>query len=262
MTSKDRKAAHQFQVVRSLQIFYFGLVQAKACTELEKDKGMSNPCWFERSDTDGITRLNYFSGRNVMGAFVWLIVIGTSIWVYIDAKKIGVKKGQLDGFCDLGPGAWAVVCLLLWIIGFPAYLIKRGEYIKINRGDIIAATTSEPDKEMKASAPPKAETKSVKIESNETQRPHRDASPSSQSSSKELLKKGVGFFKSGNYKEALSVFDQVISLNAKNAEAYFIRGAIYNRLGKKELAIVDLKSAANLGHKKSQDLLVSKGIAS
>ena len=31
-----------------------------------------------------------------------LIVIGSSIWVYTDAKNIGVKKGQLKGVCDLG----------------------------------------------------------------------------------------------------------------------------------------------------------------
>jgi tetratricopeptide (TPR) repeat protein len=196
-----------------------------------------------------------------MGAFVWLVVLGTSIWVYLDAKKIGVKKGQLDGFCDLGPGAWAVVCLLLWIIGFPAYLIKRGEYIKINRGDSEETTVSEADIQVKTSAEPKAGTKPAGIESNENQRPRRESSPSGQPSSRALLKKGIGLFKSGNYKEALSVFDQVISLNAKYAEAYFIRGAIYNRLGKKDLAIVDLKSAANLGHKKSQDLLVAKGVA-
>jgi len=167
-----------------------------------------------------------------MGAFVWLIIIGTSIWVYIDAKRIGVKKGQLDGFCDLGAGAWAVVCLLLWIIGFPAYLIKRGEYIKINRGAGKGNTAS-----------------------NKNQPSHRDSSPSEKLSPKELLQKGIDFYKSGDYTEALSVLDQVISLDAKKSAAYFIRGVIYNKLG-----IVNLKSAANLGHKKSQDMLGARGI--
>jgi hypothetical protein len=56
-----------------------------------------------------------------------IVVIVTSIWVFVDAKTIGAKKGLLQGFFDLGPFGWFVVTLLLWIIGFPAYLAKRGE---------------------------------------------------------------------------------------------------------------------------------------
>jgi hypothetical protein len=67
-----------------------------------------------------------------MRAIVWLIVIITSIWVLIDAKKIGVKKGQIKGLADIGPWGWFFVCLLLWIIGFPFYLLKRGELKRIN----------------------------------------------------------------------------------------------------------------------------------
>jgi len=63
---------------------------------------------------------------------IWLIIIGTSIWVFIDAKKIGVKKGQLKGIFNMAPGGWLIVCLGLWIIGFPAYLIKRPELRRIN----------------------------------------------------------------------------------------------------------------------------------
>jgi hypothetical protein len=64
--------------------------------------------------------------------FIWLIVIGTSIWVFYDAKKIGVKKGQMKGIFNMGPGGWFIVCLLLWIVGFPLYLIKRPELKKMN----------------------------------------------------------------------------------------------------------------------------------
>lgn len=63
---------------------------------------------------------------------IFLIVIVTSIWVFFDAKKIGVKKGQLKGVCNMGPGGWLAVCLFLWIIGFPMYLIKRSELKRIN----------------------------------------------------------------------------------------------------------------------------------
>lgn len=64
--------------------------------------------------------------------FWWILVIGTSIWVLIDAKTIGVKKGQIQGMGNLGPMGWFFICLLLWIVGFPFYLVKRSEYKRIN----------------------------------------------------------------------------------------------------------------------------------
>ena len=61
-----------------------------------------------------------------------IIVVGTSIWVAVDASTIGVKKGQLTGVANMGPAGWFFVCLLLWIVGFPFYLAKRGELKPIN----------------------------------------------------------------------------------------------------------------------------------
>ena len=60
-----------------------------------------------------------------------LIVIASAIFVYFDAKRIGVRKGLISGFLDMGVGAWTAVTLLLWIIGFPAYLIMRGDLRKL-----------------------------------------------------------------------------------------------------------------------------------
>ena len=72
-----------------------------------------------------------------MDTLIYLIVIGTSVWVYLDAKKIGVRKGLVKGLADLGPGQWLIVCLLLWIVAFPIYLFKRSELKK------LAAATSD-----------------------------------------------------------------------------------------------------------------------
>jgi hypothetical protein len=58
--------------------------------------------------------------------YMWIIVIGSAIWVYVDAKKIGVRKGLISGMFDIGAGTWCAATLLLWIVVFPAYLIKRG----------------------------------------------------------------------------------------------------------------------------------------
>jgi hypothetical protein len=57
-----------------------------------------------------------------------LIVLGTSIWVYFDAKKLGATatgKWYSKKFEQWGPADWMIGCLLLWIICFPIYLIKR-----------------------------------------------------------------------------------------------------------------------------------------
>lgn len=70
---------------------------------------------------------------------MWPIVIATSLWVYFDARRIGIKKGQIPGIANLGPGGWLVVCLLLWIVAFPVYLIKRPQFIRINRNNPRAA---------------------------------------------------------------------------------------------------------------------------
>lgn len=67
-----------------------------------------------------------------MDVFIILVVIGTSFWVYFDAKSIGVKKGQNKGMFDMGPLGWFFTSLLLWIIGFPAWLAMRNKYKQIN----------------------------------------------------------------------------------------------------------------------------------
>jgi hypothetical protein len=67
-----------------------------------------------------------------MEIIIILVLIGTSIWVYFDAKAIDVKKGQVKGFLDMGPAGWFFVTLLFWIVGFPAWLAMRGKYKQIN----------------------------------------------------------------------------------------------------------------------------------
>ena len=74
--------------------------------------------------------LSYWMGAIAM----WGMIIISSIWVFVDAKKIGVKKGQVKGIADMGPGTWLIGCLLFWIIAFPMYLIKRPEFVKANAG--------------------------------------------------------------------------------------------------------------------------------
>jgi len=66
----------------------------------------------------------------VMDSIIYLIVIATSIWVYFDARKIGIKRISRENpggknIMNMGPVGWAICTLLLWIVMFPVYLIKR-----------------------------------------------------------------------------------------------------------------------------------------
>ena len=58
-----------------------------------------------------------------------LFVLATAVWVGFDAKNLGVKKGSLGGgMLDMSPLMWFIATLLLWIVGFPAYLATRSKY--------------------------------------------------------------------------------------------------------------------------------------
>lgn len=67
-----------------------------------------------------------------MDALILIVVLGTSIWVAVDAATIGVKSGQIKGLGNMGPAGWFFACLLIWIVGFPFYLAKRPEFKRIN----------------------------------------------------------------------------------------------------------------------------------
>ncbi len=61
-----------------------------------------------------------------------ILILGSTIWVLIDAQTIGIKRGQIKGFFGMGPWGWFIACLLIWIIAFPAYIAKRPEFKRIN----------------------------------------------------------------------------------------------------------------------------------
>jgi hypothetical protein len=67
----------------------------------------------------------------VIDLLTLLLVFGTSVWVLVDARTIGVEKGRIKGFFNMGPTGWFFSCLLCWIVAFPAYLVKRPEYMRV-----------------------------------------------------------------------------------------------------------------------------------
>jgi hypothetical protein len=75
-----------------------------------------------------------------VGLVIAIVVVGTSIWVAIDASRLEVTRGCLGGgFADSGPVGWFFCALLIWIIGFPAYLITRPKYVARRRALALSA---------------------------------------------------------------------------------------------------------------------------
>lgn len=61
-----------------------------------------------------------------------LIIIVTSLWVLFDAKKLMKnipmeERKKITGLANK-PWQWFLGSLLLWIVCFPLYLIKRPKY--------------------------------------------------------------------------------------------------------------------------------------
>jgi hypothetical protein len=68
---------------------------------------------------------------------IWILVIGSAIWVGFDSQRLGARAGVLGGgMADMGPAGWFLVVLLLWIVGFPAYLATRPRYVALRTSDI------------------------------------------------------------------------------------------------------------------------------
>lgn len=62
--------------------------------------------------------------------YLWIIIIGTSIWAGFDAHTLGMKRDKEKGV--YGPLFWFFGSLLLWIVMFPAYIAKRAQFKRLN----------------------------------------------------------------------------------------------------------------------------------
>ena len=73
------------------------------------------------------------------------VVFGSSFWVLIDSRKIGIQKGTSNGFFNMGPTGWFLACLLFWIAAFPFYLVKRHEHMRALAEKEQAASAQDTD---------------------------------------------------------------------------------------------------------------------
>jgi len=63
-----------------------------------------------------------------------LVVIGTALWVYFDAKKLGLARYRTG---LLNPEVTTIGCFMMWIVAFPWYLSVRH---KIKNGQMPLRT--------------------------------------------------------------------------------------------------------------------------
>jgi tetratricopeptide (TPR) repeat protein len=65
----------------------------------------------------------------------------------------------------------------------------------------------------------------------------------------------------GKHRQAIQDFGTAIDINHNFTGAYFNRGVIYAKFGKKDLAIKDLVLAAKLGDVRAKNFLKNNGIS-
>ena len=58
---------------------------------------------------------------------IMFVFLGSSIWVFFDATKLGAKPGK--GIFDASPQIWLIGCILFWFLVFPIYLIRRRKLV-------------------------------------------------------------------------------------------------------------------------------------
>lgn len=60
-----------------------------------------------------------------------ILVMAADLWVYLDARSrqgTGREPGVRIGSLQVNtPEAWAIGCLLLFVVFFPMYLVARGQ---------------------------------------------------------------------------------------------------------------------------------------
>ena len=54
-------------------------------------------------------------------------VLVSAVWIYIDARSIGARKGLVGGIANNSPLVWAIGTVLMWIVVVPVYLYNRGK---------------------------------------------------------------------------------------------------------------------------------------
>jgi hypothetical protein len=95
------------------------------------------------------SELNQYHDRYDIVGVIAMVIAGlvaiSSVWVYVEACKRGIKKGTTKGLLDIDPLGWFFACLGIWLIAFPLFMIRRNSLLKSDKtGD---ATVDIPQKD-------------------------------------------------------------------------------------------------------------------
>lgn len=91
-------------------------------------------------------RISVQNGLNI------LLVVGTTIWVGIDASRLSRIEGA--GSHIGGASSWVLGCLFLWIVFFPWYLVTRSAALREQGARPASAETAQAISYLVLVAPP------------------------------------------------------------------------------------------------------------
>jgi hypothetical protein len=74
---------------------------------------------------------------------LYILVIGSSLWAGFDASSL-IKQGATKKDLGGGPIAVFIVCLLIWIIAFPYYLVHRSRFKSTQQLNLAGPTQARP----------------------------------------------------------------------------------------------------------------------
>ncbi|MCX5806947.1 MAG: SHOCT domain-containing protein [Proteobacteria bacterium] len=87
-----------------------------------------------------------------MVEFILIIVLATTIWLTYDASTNKIPATKQPYSINNGALAWCLSALLLWIVTFPYYLVRRSQVLRERRGNGNSETFSAQDIESQLSA--------------------------------------------------------------------------------------------------------------
>lgn len=68
----------------------------------------------------------------VLPAFIYSTIAATAIWTFFDARALGIRKDkEKKSFFNMNPVSWAFATLFIWIVAFPAYILRRRKETKV-----------------------------------------------------------------------------------------------------------------------------------
>lgn len=80
----------------------------------------------------------------LLGDTILLVVIATTIWMIADAAAHRIPSSGDDYNIHTGALSWFLCALLMWIVAFPYYLVRRSVVLRKRNSDAHVGTVPPP----------------------------------------------------------------------------------------------------------------------